>query len=573
MNLRKESDMRCWRFLVLARIWAVTAVVTLAIPASPARPPERPAAGEQDREKAIKALEKFGGSVWYPKKDTDYTVVAISQPGLSAAGLKEAVVYLRQLPNLRALSLSFTQMNDLGLACLKELPGLEALFLKVTRVTDAGLPHLYKMTGLREIDLTLTRVTDKGVAALKKALPRAKVTYSGAGEPAAETEKLRGTWRGEFVLRGGDNRPKHEFFLFIAGNDMSLGGLVLDRFTLHPDRKPKGIDLESMDNVPGFNNGAHNRGIYRLEGDTLTLCLGRGVRPREFSSEAKGVLLYTFKREKVSVLDDIEALEKLGGSLLHHRPDAGPDFTMVVFGDRPGLSDAEWKEAVALLRKGPDVPALSLSFTQVTDARLASLKELPGLRRLYLKVTPVTDAGLRHLQKMPGLREIDLTLTRVTDEGVAALKKALPKAKIVYSGTGKPAEETEKLRGTWQGELILPDNKKINEKSLLTIAGNDMSRGSLIYHFTLDPGSNPKSIDVKIIDAIPGCNSPESRLLAGRPLFGQGPWGSLLGIYRLEGDILTLCLEPIHGDRAERPKTFSPEGRKRWMYIYKRVKE
>lgn len=79
-----------------------------------------------------------------------------------------------------------------------------------------------------------------------------------------------------------------------------------------------------------------------------------------------------------------------------------------------------------------------------------------------------------------------------------------------------------------------------------------------IGRFALKPDSKPQSIDVEVTDCLPGLNTPSSRYL---------------GIYRLEGDTLLLCLSPIYGGRKQRPTKFSPEGLRGWMYVFERVRE
>src|SRR5262249_27015798 len=54
-------------------------------------------------------------------------------------------------------------------------------------------------------------------------------------------------------------------------------------FTLDPTKTPKAIDLAGKNNVPVI------RGIYKLDGDNLTLSLGIGAaRPTEFATKAGG---------------------------------------------------------------------------------------------------------------------------------------------------------------------------------------------------------------------------------------------------------------------------------------------
>ncbi len=73
---------------------------------------------------------------------------------------------------------------------------------------------------------------------------------------------------------------------------------------------------------------------------------------------------------------------------------------------------------------------LDLSATKITDQGLAKLKGLVNLRELNLGLTKVTNAGLSELKGFTQLRKLDLFLTKVTAEGTRELQKDLPRAKI-----------------------------------------------------------------------------------------------------------------------------------------------
>jgi uncharacterized protein (TIGR03067 family) len=64
-------------------------------------------------------------------------------------------------------------------------------------------------------------------------------------------------------------------------------------FVLDPDTKPKTIEITWSD---GKRKGISEKGIYRIEQDTLTLCQG-DERPKEFSGAGKAGLLH-FERVK-----------------------------------------------------------------------------------------------------------------------------------------------------------------------------------------------------------------------------------------------------------------------------------
>jgi uncharacterized protein (TIGR03067 family) len=216
--------------------------------------------------------------------------------------LKKAVSYLQKIPDLRLLSLNFSPIGDDGLILLKELPQLRILNLKVAHCTDAGLRHLEEMPWLEEINLTLARVSDEGVAALQKALPKTKIISSERGN-SAEANQLRGEWRGKLVMPAGEKQAGREQTLVVSGKDIALGSEA-GRFKLDTDAKPATIDVDITDTIPG-NNTPWGRylGIYRLEEDTLTLCLspvysGRAIRPTKFSPEGFRGWMYVFHRTK-----------------------------------------------------------------------------------------------------------------------------------------------------------------------------------------------------------------------------------------------------------------------------------
>lgn len=118
----------------------------------------------------------------------------------------------------------------------------------------------------------------------------------------AEMMKLEGTWQLASVMTDGKATPadvvqkirvvikggKHTVYL---GSDAVVKEIP---FTIDPTTNPK----QTTDKLP---DGMEIKGIYKLDGDTLTSCVAAAGkdRPKEFSAkEGTGNTLRVFKRVK-----------------------------------------------------------------------------------------------------------------------------------------------------------------------------------------------------------------------------------------------------------------------------------
>src|SRR5436190_11057360 len=97
-------------------------------------------AARADEASAVKAVEKLGGKVTRDDKLPGKPVIGVSFFGtqVTDAGLKE----LKDLTQLKELSLYGPQVTDAGLKELKDLKQLTTLDLSGTQVTDVGLKEL-----------------------------------------------------------------------------------------------------------------------------------------------------------------------------------------------------------------------------------------------------------------------------------------------------------------------------------------------------------------------------------------------------------------------------------------------
>jgi hypothetical protein len=122
------------------------------------------ATDEPDEAAAVKAIEKFGGSVTVDTKQAGKPVIAVQLfwSKVTDAGLKE----LAGLKRLQSLDLSGTNVTDAGLKELAVLKSLQSLDLGRTQVTDAGLKLLIVLNRLQLLNLSYTQVTDAGLKEL-----------------------------------------------------------------------------------------------------------------------------------------------------------------------------------------------------------------------------------------------------------------------------------------------------------------------------------------------------------------------------------------------------------------------
>jgi len=122
--------------------------------------------------------------------------------------------------------------------------------------------------------------------------------------PKKEPPTLVGEWVGETRQANGktDALPARSVMTFTADGKMAMGeeGKKLEgTFTSDPEKTPGELNLMVMGPAPA-GAGLTVAGIYKIEGDALTICMAvNAPRPTEFASPAgSAAVLVTFKRAK-----------------------------------------------------------------------------------------------------------------------------------------------------------------------------------------------------------------------------------------------------------------------------------
>ena len=169
-------------------------------------------------------------------------------------------------------------------------------------------------------------------------------------------------------------------------------------------------------------------------------------------------------RGQQSTSDPVAALKEFGkefGAKLY-RNEPVLDFSSNVW-----MVDAE----LVHLKRLPNLEALILADTKITNAGLVHLKGLPNLQMLVLDHTQVTDDGLVHLKGLTQMKRLQLTGTKVTGAALLHLKE-LTNLEELHLGDSQLSDtgiaelkEFKSLRG------LNLSNTKITDAGLVHLAG------------------------------------------------------------------------------------------------------
>src|SRR5436190_2347454 len=108
--------------------------------------------------------DPFGGDSWTQA----YRITRVELDRGNAAEFRSLLARLKQLPYLRELDLSYTQVRDADLREVGQLAKLTDLNLAGAHVGDEGIEHVLRLPELRKLALDYTNITDDGLKRLAR---------------------------------------------------------------------------------------------------------------------------------------------------------------------------------------------------------------------------------------------------------------------------------------------------------------------------------------------------------------------------------------------------------------------
>jgi len=258
-----------------------------------------------------------------------------------------------------------------------------------------------------------------------------------------DLDKLQGAWRITSLELDGKTQPTsviEDATIVVSGGSFTSTGMGVTyhgTIEVNASRSPKALDLIF---TTGPQKGTRNPGIYKLSGDTWTLCLAtRGVaRPRVFATKAdSGLALETLQREGAGAKTTARAAVK---------PRAGkPAVVAAPASSGPATEiEGEWAMTAGVFNGAPLDPSMVAYCTRITRGDVTTVLAGPQVMlsarfTLDPAATPrvisyVNLAGTSKGKTQAGIYERDGDTLRIS---MSAPGQAAPKDFTTSKGDGR----------------------------------------------------------------------------------------------------------------------------------------
>lgn len=335
----------------------------------------------------------------------------------------EGLSHLKNLVNLRWLSVGNQSISDEGLSHLAALTQMETLYLRDTQVSDAGLVYLKNMAKLKTLSLIGTRVTEKGLVHLQglEKLENLELLFSVNETGLMALSKLPLL---KNITVDGDSLGEEG--LSLLSKFKSLEHVYIDNTDKMDAIVKELVNLYGLKELT-LGTGLTDKGLVKLKDmkslQALTIgpsqITGRGIAAL---AAIPSLQVLQLNQATLESKDDWAALGKLSTlqrlSLRHTRSEV----TDTHVAHLAGLQTLKSLSIDAIVIKDRK----AISSLDVTDKGLGYLSKLKSLERLILRGAKITDEGIQQLAELPALRWLDVQGCKVTKKGLERLKKKLP---------------------------------------------------------------------------------------------------------------------------------------------------
>lgn len=149
------------------------------------------------------------------------------------------------------------------------------------------------------------------------------------------------------------------------------------------------------------------------------------------------------KSNPQQITDAMKALNQFGCKLHLDDKAAGSPVDLIWFPEK--TNDTELARLVGHAARLPQLKAVDLGDTAVTDNGLKELPRLPNLESVYLDNTRITDAGVKHLGAIERLAWLDLSNTKVTAKSSETLAQFKSLHHLFLNGAKLSAEDVARI--------------------------------------------------------------------------------------------------------------------------------